>query len=127
MLGWLATERGRATNTIYAYRRDLAAYASGWAPTARSCTVEPPTLVDFVAARRATGAAPSTVARQLAAVRTLHRYLLTEGDSRRACSPADTRQVKRWLEERGEGQGRVISLTKRWKKNDLRAKAPKYR
>ena len=29
-LSWLSTERGRASNTITAYRRDLAATSPGW-------------------------------------------------------------------------------------------------
>jgi integrase/recombinase XerD len=80
-LSWLVTERGRATNTIAAYRRDLTGYTT-WL-TARGedlGSVDTPTLVDFVAERREGGAAASSVARQLAAVRTLHRYLVTEGE-----------------------------------------------
>jgi integrase/recombinase XerD len=80
-LSWLVTERGRAANTIAAYRRDLAMYAAWLAHQGDDVTtVETETLVDFVAARRASGAAPSSVARQLAAVRMLHRYLVTEGE-----------------------------------------------
>ncbi len=80
-LSWLVTERGRAANTIAAYRRDLSAY-TGWlaAHGTDLLTVDQAALVDFVAERRAAGAAPSSVARQLAAVRTLHRYLVVEGD-----------------------------------------------
>ena len=82
-LGWLRTERGRAANTITAYRRDLGGYVA-WLTMrgADITTVDAPTLVDFVADRRASGAAVSSVARQLAAVRMLHRYLLTEGERR---------------------------------------------
>ena len=39
-------------------------------------------LVDFVGLRRASGAATSSIARQLAAVRMLHRYLSIEGERR---------------------------------------------
>ena len=42
-------------------------------------TVATPVLVEFVATRRQEAAA-SSVARQLAAIRTLHRYLVTEGE-----------------------------------------------
>ena len=82
-LAWLGNERGRADNTIRAYRRDLTGYVA-WLATRGSdvATVEAATIVEFVAARRQSGAAPSSVARQLAAVRTLHRYLLTEGERR---------------------------------------------
>ena len=79
-LGWLSNERGRAANTIAAYRRDLAAYVEWLANRGSDVdTVDAATLVDFVAERRASGAAESSVARQLAAVRTMHRYLVTEG------------------------------------------------
>jgi integrase/recombinase XerD len=79
-LSWLVTERGRAVNTIAAYRRDLAGYCAWLAAHGEDLsTVRTPTLVEFVAARRQ-GAAASSVARQLAAIRTLHRYLVTEGE-----------------------------------------------
>jgi integrase/recombinase XerD len=78
-LSWLASERGRARTTIDAYRRDLAGYcrwlaAHGVDPT----TVDGALLVEFVAERRESGSATASVARQLAAIRTLHRYLATE-------------------------------------------------
>ena len=80
-LSWLVAERGRAANTIAAYRRDLTAYHRWLTEHATSlASVDEPMLVEFVADRRASGAAASTVARQLAAVRTLHRYLVTEGE-----------------------------------------------
>jgi len=80
-LSWLVAERGRAANTIAAYRRDLTAYDRWLADHGSSLlSVDQATLVDFVAERRASGAAVSSVARQLAAVRTLHRYLVTEGE-----------------------------------------------
>jgi integrase/recombinase XerD len=80
-LSWLVAERGRAANTVAAYRRDLTNY-HGWL-TARGTTlaeVDEATLVEFVAERRAGDAAVASVARQLAAVRMLHRYLVTEGE-----------------------------------------------
>jgi site-specific recombinase XerD len=80
-LSWLVAERGRAVNTIAAYRRDLTAYHRWLTEHGTSlASVDPETLVEFVAERRASGAAVSSVARQLAAVRTLHRYLVTEGE-----------------------------------------------
>ena len=80
-LSWLVTERGRAGNTILAYRRDLVGYATWLTRHGEDLqSVGTAALVDFVAERRESGAAASSVARQLAAVRTLHRYLVTEGE-----------------------------------------------
>ena len=82
-LSWMVAEKGRSTNTIAAYRRDLAVY-SAWLE-AHGATVLDVThrqLVDFVGTRRASGAATSSIARQLAAVRMLHRYLSIEGERR---------------------------------------------
>ncbi|HUV19228.1 MAG TPA: site-specific tyrosine recombinase XerD [Ilumatobacteraceae bacterium] len=82
-LSWMVAEKGRSANTIAAYRRDLAAYSEWLA--ANGTTVLDVThqqLVDFVGMRRASGAATSSIARQLAAVRMLHRYLSIEGERR---------------------------------------------
>ncbi len=82
-LSWMVAEKGRAPNTISAYRRDLGAYCE-WL-TAQGVTVLDVThaqLVDFVGVRRRSGAATSSIARQLAAVRMLHRYLSIEGERR---------------------------------------------
>lgn len=78
-LVWLAAERGRSKNTISAYRRDLTAYEA-WL-RARQLDVLAVTgdeLIAFVGERRATAAAASSIARQLAAIRMLHRFLATE-------------------------------------------------
>ena len=77
----MVTERGRAANTIAAYRRDLAGYVTWLSAHGDDLgSVDAATLVEFVADRRAAGGAASSIARQLAAVRTLHRYLVTEGE-----------------------------------------------
>ncbi|MSV80648.1 MAG: site-specific tyrosine recombinase XerD [Actinobacteria bacterium] len=86
-LSWMASERGRSVNTLSAYRRDLSTY-SAWL-AAHATTLERvgrEALDAFVQERRATGAAPSSVARQLAAIRMLHRFLAEEG--LRADNPA---------------------------------------
>ena len=85
-LDYLAVERGLADNTLAAYRRDLERYA-GWLAAAG---IDDPAaagedhLVAFLGALRA-GATPlgtryraSSVARTLAAVRGLHRFLVRE-------------------------------------------------
>ena len=82
-LSWMIAEKGRSENTLAAYRRDLRGY-SAWLE-ARSRTVldaETSDVVAFVAERRASGAAPSSVARQIAAIRMLHRFLAREGSRR---------------------------------------------
>ncbi len=82
-LVWLASERGRSANTLAAYRRDLTTYTVWLA--ARGAGVDSVTTDDlamWIGARRATGAAPATVARQVATVRNLHRFLLAEGHRR---------------------------------------------
>jgi len=80
-LSWMVAEKGRAANTIAAYRRDLGSYAEWLAE--RGVTVLDVThaqLVEFVGARRGSGAASSSIARQLAAIRMLHRHLAIEGE-----------------------------------------------
>ena len=80
-LSWMVSERGRATNTIAAYRRDLTGYAQWLAARGTDLSIVTTTdLVDLIADRRTAGLAASSVARQLAAIRMLHRYLVTEGE-----------------------------------------------
>jgi integrase/recombinase XerD len=79
-LSWLAVERGRSSNTLVAYRRDLAAYAEFLA--GRRLTIAAVTeavVEDYLAFLRAAGRAPSSTARALVAVRSLHRFLADEG------------------------------------------------
>lgn len=79
-LSWMATERGRSANTLAAYRRDIQGYCSWLARRGSTLqVVDRPTLDAFVSERRADGSAPSSVARQVAALRMLHRFLAEEG------------------------------------------------
>lgn len=79
-LSWLAVERGRAGNTLAAYRRDLASYEEFLQGRRSSITRAGESLIaDYVGFLRAAGRAPSTIARALAAVRGLHRFCLDEG------------------------------------------------
>lgn len=82
-LSWMVAEKGRSANTIAAYRRDLGSYCE-WLSTqdATVLDVTHSTLVEFVGVRRSSGAATSSIARQLAAIRMLHRYLSIEGERR---------------------------------------------
>ena len=77
-LVWLSSERGRARNTIEAYRRDLVSYQRWLIKHGLTMmSVVTDDLIDFVAEQRASTAATTSVARRLAAVRMLHRYLAT--------------------------------------------------
>lgn len=79
-LGWMASERGRSANTLAAYRRDLTGYAAWLAAHAATLrSVDRAMLDRFVQQRRGSGSAASSVARQLAAIRMLHRFLVEEG------------------------------------------------
>lgn len=79
-LTWLAVERGRSSNTLAAYRRDLRAY---WAwlhhrGVFALGAVSPDDLLAYVADLRGSGRAEASVARALVAVRTMHRFLAGE-------------------------------------------------
>lgn len=78
-LSWLVAERGRAPNTVLAYRRDLGGYVA-WLRTRRRTVADAttPDIEAFVKERRSQ-AAPSSAARQLAAIRHFHRFLASEG------------------------------------------------
>jgi integrase/recombinase XerD len=79
-LSWMATERGRSANTLTAYRRDIHGYSTWLAQ--RNVTlhdVDRAAVDSFVSERRAAGGAAASMARQLAAIRMLHRFLAEEG------------------------------------------------
>ena len=74
---WLTTERGRSANTVMAYRRDLTKYVAFLGEHEETpSSVGNDLIVSFIASREAQGAAPTSVARNLAAVRMLHRLSL---------------------------------------------------
>ncbi len=80
LLMWLSAERGRASNTIAAYRRDLRSYVAWLREGGRSLSdVTEADLLDYVRALRDRGLAPASVARALVPVRSLHRFLADEG------------------------------------------------
>jgi integrase/recombinase XerD len=79
-LSWMVAEKGRSENTLSAYRRDLTSYVVWLSAHDRTVAdISAGELVRFVGERRASGAATSSIARQLAAIRMLHRYLALEG------------------------------------------------
>lgn len=93
-LTWLLAEKGRSANTLAAYRRDLQAYVAALSRRGRTISDASSRDVDaFANERRTDGAAPSSVARTMTAVRTMHRFLVEEG--RRSDDPtADFEGVK---------------------------------
>ena len=71
----LASERGLATNTVAAYRRDLGQYLDflqGREP-------DPKRVAAFIRSLRGRGLAETSIARKTAAVRGLHRFRVVEG------------------------------------------------
>lgn len=80
LLMWLTAERGRAANTIAAYRRDLRTYVAWLRESGRTLAdVTEADLLDYVGVLRARDLAPASVARALVPVRSLHRFLAEEG------------------------------------------------
>ncbi len=78
-LVWMSSERGRARNTVQAYRRDLIQYHEWLADRDLTpLSVGHGDLTELIAERKLTDAATSSIARQIAAIRMLHRYLATE-------------------------------------------------
>jgi integrase/recombinase XerD len=79
-LSWLLAEKGRSANTLAAYRRDLRSYCA-WLTDHQldPLSASRGDLVEFVNDRRRQGLAASTIARQVAAMRTLHRFLVQDG------------------------------------------------
>ena len=79
-LTWLASEKGRATTTLNAYRRDITAFV-GWLTEHELSLSEAETkdLAKYIAFLRHKGRAPATVARATVAVRSLYRFLAIEG------------------------------------------------
>lgn len=79
-LSWLAVERGRAGNTLAAYRRDLAQYEASLAEMGRSpADARAEDVERHVARLRAEGHGAASTARALSSVRGLHRFMADEG------------------------------------------------
>ena len=77
---WLAAEKGRSRNTLAAYRRDVTGYW-GWLCARRTGldAVTPADLDAYVAHLRGLGLAPSSIARSMVVVRSVHRFRAEEG------------------------------------------------
>ena len=79
-LSWLAVEKGRSRNTLTAYRRDIASYEA-WAAAegVPVLTAGPSDLERHLAALRAEGRNPASLARATTALRGLYRFWVGEG------------------------------------------------
>lgn len=78
-LRWMTVERGRATNTVSSYRRDLIRYEDFLASRSTDVTSASNDDVEaFVRHLQSSGEASASTARRLAAVRMLHGYLVEE-------------------------------------------------
>ncbi|HJR87105.1 MAG TPA: site-specific tyrosine recombinase XerD [Acidimicrobiia bacterium] len=91
-LSSLTAERGLSAHTIAAYRRDLDQYLD----FLDEKEPEPSDIDDFVDHLHRRSLAPASVARKVAAVRGLHRFLVSEGlaleDPTRLLDPAKPRE-----------------------------------
>jgi integrase/recombinase XerD len=80
-LSYLTVERGASPNTISAYRADLKRYAAflgeRGAPDVDAVTRDD--VAAWMGTLRAAGAAPRTIERRVAAVKSFHRFLVREG------------------------------------------------
>ena len=80
-LEMMAVERGAATNTLQAYRRDLEDFAlfSGTVRKRHLADIEQADIQAYLAALTADGLSPSSRARKLSAVRQFYKFLTVEG------------------------------------------------
>jgi integrase/recombinase XerD len=79
-LTWMRVEQGRSDRTIEAYGRDIAQYESYLAMAkSNSRVVKPAVIEKYVGQLRANERAPKSIARQFAAIRMFHRFMLDEG------------------------------------------------
>ena len=72
-----ALERGRSTNTIAAYRRDLDRWA-GFIGKRSLESIDSAAVTDYLTFLRRDGLASSSITRALSVVRSFHRYLVAE-------------------------------------------------
>ena len=79
-LTWMRVEQGRSDRTIEAYGRDIAQYESYLViAKSNSRVVKPAVIEKYVGQLRANERAPKSIARQFAAIRMFHRFMLDEG------------------------------------------------
>lgn len=73
-----ALEKGRSSNTVAAYRRDLERWADRLGSRGIG-SVSPADVTDHLAKLRTEGLASSSITRALSSIRSFHRYLVGEG------------------------------------------------
>ena len=79
-LTWMRVEQGRSDKTIEAYGRDIAQYESYLASSKSNSRVVKAAVIErYVGQLRANERAPKSIARQFAAIRMFHRFMLDEG------------------------------------------------
>ena len=79
-LTWMRVEQGRSDKTIEAYGRDIAQYELYLAASkSNSRVVKAAVIEKYVGQMRANERAPKSIARQFAAIRMFHRFMLDEG------------------------------------------------
>ena len=79
-LSWLGVERGRSTNTLAAYRGDLARYDAFLRSRGVALgDVEEATVLAYVEHLRKSALAAASIRRATVTVRSLHRFLVDEG------------------------------------------------
>ena len=79
-LTWMRVEQGRSDRTIEAYGRDITQYEMylvGAKSTSR--VVKPAQIEKYIGQLRSNERAPKSIARQFAAIRMFHRFMLDEG------------------------------------------------
>jgi integrase/recombinase XerD len=79
-LSWLSVERGRARNTLDSYRRDLRSWEA-WSISTGLDALRAGTgdIERYLSTLRATGRSPASMARTIASMRGLYRFLVEEG------------------------------------------------
>ena len=86
-LSYLAVEKGRSPNTLAAYRGDLRSYEEFLSERGLTVVLATRAVIEeYLSLLGSAGLQPASVARSLAAVRGLQRFLLAEGIA--GCDPA---------------------------------------
>src|SRR5215470_3025660 len=104
-LDMLAAERGASTNTLVAYRQDLADYSAHLADAGHTIAKVPTAAIStYLASLSKHGFKASSLARRLSAIRQLHRFLYAE--NHRGDDPAAVLQGPK----RGRPLPKVLSI-----------------